>query len=64
MFEIGDITPEENAKANEVAAEVEDKIARNKAASGAVESTPQINTNVASPEEPENGEISLDEVPF
>ena len=35
VFEIGDITPEENAKANEVAAEVEDKIARNKAASGA-----------------------------
>lgn len=64
VFEIGDITPEENAEANEVAAEVEDKIARNKAASGAVESTPQINTNVASHEETDNGEISLDEVPF
>ena len=66
-FELGDITPEENSKADEIAVEVEDKLARNRAArSGDNEMPAQIQPIAEKTAEPEDvpQEISLDEVPF
>lgn len=66
-FELGDITPEEDAEADRVAAEVEDKIARNRAArSGDNEAPAQVPVAPASAESPEESTepISLDEIPF
>lgn len=61
-FSLGEISAEENAKANDVAVEVEDKIARNKLASKTVEAVPTVPVQDA-PIAPTE-EISLDEVPF
>lgn len=72
-FELGDIDAETNAKANEIAAEVEAKLERNKVASGAVEapvdvySAPRPTATATPAPEPETAqgeEINLDEIPF
>ena len=65
-FELGDISDEENTEADKMAAIVEEKIARNKAATGTVETVAQVPTPKAeTAEEPsDSAEINLDEVPF
>lgn len=65
-FELGDITEEENKIADEMAAIVEEKLANNKVASGAVEATAEIPTPPKTEESSDapTEEISLDEVPF
>lgn len=66
-FELGDITPEEDAEADRVAAEVEDKIARNRAARSGNNETPAqvpVAPAPAEPAEEPTETISLDEVPF
>lgn len=66
-FELGDITPEEDSEADRIAAEVEDKLAHNRAArNGDNEMPAQIQPAAEKTAEPEEApqEISLDEVPF
>lgn len=64
-FELGDISAEENATANEMAKIVEEKLENNKVASGAVEAPAQIIPKVEEPTtDNDTEEISLDEVPF
>lgn len=64
-FELGEISEEDNKRADEMAGIVESKLEHNKAASGAVDAPAQITPKPESdnPEEPTE-EISLDEVPF
>ena len=64
-FELGDISDEDNLKADTIAAEVEEKLARNKVASGSVDAPAQITPKTETADEPtDSEEISLDEVPF
>lgn len=72
-FVLGDITPEENAKANEIAADVEAKLAHNRQVSGTTEAPVEVytapqaeTTKSAADEVPDDvpTEINLDEVPF
>lgn len=69
-FKLGDITAEENAKADEVAAEVESKLEKNRnAGSKNNENSAQVPVNIEvkeaeTSETTPDGQISLDDVPF
>lgn len=65
-FELCDVSAEDNAKADEIAVIVEEKLAKNKLSAGSDPEAPaQVPVNTETPAEPGAGEeISLDEVPF
>lgn len=65
-YELGDITPEENEEADRIAVEVEEKLARNRAAA-AGEAPAQVPVAEAQPQAQETEdteEIDLDKIPF